>query len=270
MRLTRHATPVRPRWALNGNWLPVNFNLSLIMELPAASLFPVLAAMDTGCPADGPLLAPLDSDQEVWGAGVTYQRSREARGVESQDASLYDRVYAAERPQVFFKAAGWRVVGSGQPIGVRADSAWNVPEPELSLLANARGEIIGFTAGNDVTSRSIEGENPLYQPQGKMFTGSCALGAGIRLCQPSDMVDLPISLEIFRDGHEFFGGESSTASMKRSLSELTGCLFRALTFPNGVFLMTGTCIVPPDNFSLQPGDWVRVRVGAETLENTTI
>jgi 2-dehydro-3-deoxy-D-arabinonate dehydratase len=216
---------------------------------------------------EGPALAPIDPAQEVWAAGVTYLRSRAAREQESQTADVYTRVYNAERPEVFFKAAGWRVVGPDAPIRVREDSGWNVPEPEMTLVINRYGDIVGFCAGNDVSSRDIEGENPLYLPQAKVYDGSCALGPGIELATADALRDLPVHLTITRDGIQAFTGDTRTSQMARTLEELVAYLTAELTFPGGFFLMTGTGIIPPESFSLQPGDLVRVSVGARTLEN---
>ena len=180
MYLTRHLTPAGPRWALDGCFLPPAFNLGLLLELPAAAVADLLAALPTGEPAEGALLAPIEPLQEVWAAGVTYLRSRDARKEESSAADVYQKVYDAARPEVFFKAAGWRVVANGQPVRIRADSGWNVPEPEMVLVINRGGEIVGYCAGNDMSSRDIEGENPLYLPQAKIYDGSCALGSGIQ------------------------------------------------------------------------------------------
>src|SRR5688572_28853431 len=180
MLLTRHSTRTGPRWAADGSWLPAGFSLSQWLALPAHAALAELERLALEGHAEGPLLAPLEPEHEVWASGVTYLRSRQAREAESSVADVYERVYAAERPELFFKSLGFRVRGMGQPIRVRADSRWNVPEPELTLLLNAHGEILGYTAGNDVSSRDIEGENPLYLPQAKVFNGSCALGPGLQ------------------------------------------------------------------------------------------
>lgn len=212
------------------------------------------------------VLAPLDV-QEVWACGVTYLRSKEARMEESEAGSdFYDLVYDAERPEIFFKATPQRVAGPNQPIRIRRDSTWDVPEPELTLVISAAGAIVGHTIGNDVSSRSIEGENPLYLPQAKVFDGCCALGPGIVLVEE----DAPraIRLDISREGQGVFSGASSTAQMRRTPHELAAFLLRELSFPNGVFLMTGTGIVPPDSFTLRPGDIVRIEIeGIGTLLN---
>ena len=166
-----------------------------------------LERMLTPSPAQGPLLAPIEASHEVWACGVTYQRSREARQAESNTGDVYDRVYAAQRPELFFKAIGWRVVGHQQPVRCRADSDWNVPEPELTLVINQHGEIVGYTAGNDMSSRSIEGENPLYLPQAKIYNASCALGPAIQLLDVDRLHDLPIEISIERDGQAGFSRE---------------------------------------------------------------
>lgn len=208
------------------------------------------------------VLAPIGR-QEVWAAGVTYFRSRTARMEESRETgggSFYDRVYEAERPELFFKATPTRVVGPGGEVRIRRDSAWNVPEPELTLVVNARGEIVGYTVGNDMSSRDIEGENPLYLPQAKCYDGSCALGPGILLAAEPLAAPLEIGMEIRRGSEVAFRGETSTAQMKRSPEELVEYLFRETSFPDGCFLMTGTGIVPPDTFTLSPGDEIRITI----------
>ncbi len=268
MYLTRHLTRTGgTRWALDDFFLPEGLSLEVLLELRAESLAALLAALPKDEPAVGTMLAPVDAMHEVWAAGVTYLRSREARRAESTLADVYDRVYEAGRPELFFKSPGWRVAGPGAPIGIRPDSAWNVPEPEMVLVINRHLEIVGFCAGNDVSSRSIEGENPLYLPQAKVYNGSCALGPGILLADASGLRALPIGLVIERAGTPCFTGQASTADMKRDPAELAAYLGRALDFPRGVFLMTGTCIVPSSDFTLQPGDRVRVSVGRLTLEN---
>ena len=190
-----------------------------------------------------------------------------AREAESQSADVYQKVYAAARPELFFKACGWRTSGHGQPIRVRADSAWNVPEPELVLLLDSAGGIRGYAVGNDVSSRSIEGENPLYLPQAKVYDGACAIGPGIRLCSADDLRDLAIALEIHRGGAVAFAGQTRSSQIKRALEELAGYLFRELAFPHGAFLFTGTGIVPDETFTLQAGDVVSIDIGGLVLEN---
>ena len=206
------------------------------------------------------LLAPVDR-QEVWAAGVTYRRSREARLEESAGADVYEKVYAAARPELFFKSPGWRVVADGGAVGVRADSGWNLPEPELAVIVNVGGEIVGYTAGNDVSSRDIEGANALYLPQAKVYDRSCALGPGIRPAwELPPAPDFGIELAIRRNGVLIADGATSTAQMKRTPSELVTWLRAALDFPDGVVLLTGTGIVPTAEVSLQAGDDVTVRV----------
>ena len=221
--------------------------------------------VEHGTPADlaeEVLLPPIGS-QEVWAAGVTYLRSKVARMEESKEAgggSFYDRVYAADRPELFFKATPHRVVGPGQPVRLRADSRWNVPEPELALLVSPRAKIIGYTIGNDMSSRDIEGENPLYLPQAKVYDGCCALGPCVLLSDEEPDKQTPIELEIRRGGSTAFSGRTSLTQMKRGLQELVDWLFRDNSFPAGVYLLTGTGVVPPDNFTLQSGDEVRITI----------
>lgn len=267
MYLTRHATDQGPRWALDGGYLDPDVTLSQLLRLSREAMRALLAASRTDAPCNDRLLAPIDDRQEVWAAGVTYLRSREARMAESDTADIYDKVYEADRVEVFFKALGWRARGQGQAIAVRADSDWNVPEPELTLVVNAGNEIVGYCAGNDVSSRAIEGANPLYLPQAKIFDGSCAIGPGLKLAPAGEQRDLPIRMTITREGRDAFAGETGTSQLKRGLDDMVGWLTRGLSFPDGVFLMTGTCLVPPDEFSLQAGDRVRIEVGELTLEN---
>lgn len=208
-------------------------------------------------------LLPPVGGQEVWAAGVTYFRSRSARMDESKAAGggdFYDRVYTADRPELFFKAAPQRVVGPGGPVAIRKDSSWSVPEPELTLAVSPSGKIIGYTIGNDVSSRDIEGENPLYLPQAKVYDRSCALGPGILIGGEPLPPATEIRLEILRDGSCQFSGSTTLAEMKREPTSLVEYLFRQNTFPQGCFLMTGTGIVPPDSFTLQPGDEIRITI----------
>jgi 2-dehydro-3-deoxy-D-arabinonate dehydratase len=266
MYLSRHLTARGARWALEGRYLPEAFTLDLLLELPVREGVDLLGSLPLGGAAEDPLLAPVEPTQEVWASGVTYEMSREARKAESAEADVYEKVYDAERPELFFKAVGRRVVGHEGTVRVREDSRWNVPEPELVLVVNYRMEIVGYTAGDDVSSRDIEGENPLYLPQAKIYDGSCSLGPGIVL-PAGDLRDLPIRLRIGRNGNPAFEGEISTSRMKRTPEELAGYLGRELSFPNGAFLMTGTGIVPGDEFTLTPGDRVEISVGDLVLEN---
>ena len=266
--LSRHQTAAGPRWACNGRWLPDAFHLDLLLQRSLASITEALDASVTGENAEGAVIAPIEDTQEVWAAGVTYVRSREARTTESTEADLYQRVYEADRVELFFKSIGWRVMGHGDAVRIRKDSNWNVPEPELALLLNRSGEIVGYTAGNDVSSRAIEGENPLYLPQAKIYDGACALGPGSVIAPPDAMRKLDIRMAIERNGEMIFSGETGTAMLKRSLEDMAAWLFRELSFPEGAFLMTGTGLVPPDEFSLQPGDRIRIDLGSLTLENS--
>ncbi len=265
--LTRHATAEGPRWALDGHYLPADFTLGDWLAWPQADAQARLAALPRGGVADAPLLAPIEDTQEAWASGVTYLSSRMAREAESQSADVYQKVYAAERPELFFKAPGWRVRGPADGIRIRADSHWNVPEPELVLLIDASGAIRGCTAGNDVSSRSIEGENPLYLPQAKVYDGACAIGPSIRLCDAEMLRDLPIALDIARGGATVFAGATRTSQIKRGLQELADWLFRELAFPQGAFLFTGTGVVPGEDFTLQAGDVVRIDIDGLLLEN---
>ncbi|MEO7990858.1 MAG: fumarylacetoacetate hydrolase family protein [Chryseolinea sp.] len=216
-------------------------------------------------------LRPPIGNQEIWASGVTYMRSREARMEESKDAGggdFYARVYEAERPELFFKAPAYRTVGSGEPVRIRKDSKWNVPEPELTLFICSSGTIEGYTIGNDMSSRDIEGENPLYLPQAKSYNGSAAIGPCLYVPGEPIHPDTMISIEILRNSQRVFSGEISINRMKRKHTELAEYLFREITFPNGTYLMTGTGIVPPDTFTLQIEDEVRISIaGIGTLVN---
>ena len=210
------------------------------------------------------LLPPVDALTEVWAAGVTYKRSRAAREEESDQPDVYSRVYDADRPELFFKSVAWRVVGTGEPIGVRSDSAINAPEPEIALVCNSFGEIVGVTICNDVSSRSIEGENPLYLPQAKVYAGSCALGPGfVPIDQIPDIYNLEISVAVKRDGEVIWDGVTSTKEMHRTFEDLVKYLFLQMTFPQGVILSTGTGLVPSMSFNLSTED--EVTVGIERI-----
>lgn len=265
--LTQHAMPGGTRWAAQGYYLPEGFTLSLLLTMQRAGIHALLRTLPGTEKAEDALVAPIENDQEVWACGVTYLRSRDARKAESQVGDIYQMVYEAERPEIFFKSIGWRVAGYGEPVRIRADSAWNVPEPELTLVLNRWQEIIGFTLGNDMSSRSIEGENPLYLPQARIYNGACALGPGIVIADPHEIRDLPVRLEILRDGAPAFQGETSLQNMKRSYEELARYLFQEMDFPEGVFLMTGTGIVPPESFTLRAGDIVRIQTVTHTNES---
>ena len=204
---------------------------------------------------------PIDGLTEVWASGVTYRRSSEARQEESAAADVYARVYEAERPELFFKSPAWRVCADGEPIGIRPDSDTDVPEPELALVINARGEIVGFSVANDVSSRTIEGVNPLYLPQAKFYDGACALGPGIRpVWEIADAADLDVSVAVDRAGAQVWCGETSTSLMHRTFTDMVGYLYRANTFPDGAVLSTGTGTVPELDFTLLDGDVVTIDV----------
>ena len=224
-------------------------------------------------PAAGQLLAPIGT-QEVWAAGVTYFRSRDARMAESTQAGasdFYDRVYAAERPELFFKATAARVAGPGTAVRIRRDSRWSVPEPELTVVVNARGRVIGYTIGNDMSARDIEGENPLYLPQAKIYDRSCALGPCVLIAPNPLPPATGIRIEITRQGRTEFSGATTLAQLSRKIDVLVEYLYRDNDFPVGVYLMTGTGIVPPDSFSLAAGDRVRISIDAiGTLENVVV
>lgn len=226
-----------------------------------AGLTPLYAWADLQrqpAPAQPHLLPPLDT-QEVWAAGVTYLRSRQAREEESNKIGVYDRVYEADRPEIFLKATPHRVVGPHDFIRVRADAHWTVPEPELTVLLSPNLQIVGYTAGNDVSSRDIEGENPLYLPQAKIYTRSCALGPVVTLAA-NLTGPVEIELAIQRAGETVFAGRTSTAQMKRPIGDLVAYLGRENEFPHGVFLMTGTGLVPPDSYTLQADDVVEITI----------
>lgn len=226
-----------------------------------------------GPAAEGSVLAPTDDDTEIWAAGVTYQISREAREAESEGAAqFYRQIYDAERPELFLKSIGWRAVQPGEPIGVRRDSAWNVPEPELAIVVNAHAEIVGYTICNDVSSRSIEGTNPLYLPQAKMYDRSCALGPSITLQSAiADPYDLALEVSIGRGDTTVYSDDASTSLLHRRLPDLVRWLFAAQSFPHGVVLATGTCLVPPEDVTLMPGDVVTIGIaGIGTLINPVV
>ncbi|MGB3441069.1 MAG: fumarylacetoacetate hydrolase family protein [Actinophytocola sp.] len=245
-----------------------------LLGLPLADLRAALAATGPAHDAGSVrLLPPVDGRMEVWAAGVTYQRSREARITESErSADVYDLVYDADRPELFFKSASWRVTGDGESVSVRTDSGIDVPEPELGLVVNRHAEVVGYTAVNDMSSRSIEGVNPLYLPQAKIYLGGCAVGPGIRPAwEVADPYDLTIELAIHRDGAVVWSGETSTSLLRRKFGELVGYLFRADVFPDGVVLATGTALVPDLPFTLAAGDRVAITVGeVGTLTSTVV
>jgi len=233
-------------------------------KLRGGSLQPILLQ-------DMQILAPIGT-QEVWAAGVSYYRSRDARMEESKSAGggdFYDRVYTAERPELFFKGTASRVVGHLDKVGIRQDATWSVPEPELALLISPTGKIAGYTIGNDMSSRDIEGENPLYLPQAKVYYRSCALGPGVVISSDAPPSSTEIHLEILRAGATSFAGSTSLSAMKRDCATLVDYLYRDNVFPSGCFLLTGTGVVPPDSFTLQQGDEIRISItGVGTLINS--
>ena len=218
------------------------------------------------------LLPPVEH-QEVWAVGVTYLRSKKARMEESEfSATAYDKVYDAPRPELFFKALAEKVSGPGDPVGIRSDARWSVPEPELAFVLNSRGHIAGYTIGNDMSSRDIEGENLLYLPQAKIYDRSCALGPCVTVgVTEAEVRTWSIRIQIRRAGAEVFQGEVSTGQLKRRFMEMAEYLFRSQTFPHGAVLLTGTGIVPPDSFTLLPGDIVSIGIsGIGVLENSVV
>ena len=229
-----------------------------------------LSGLPTVTLAEVELLTPVEG-QEVWAAGVTYLRSKHARMEESDfSANAYDQVYEADRPEIFLKSLPEKVVGPGDVVGIRADATWNVPEPELALVVNSRKELAGYTIGNDMSSRDIEGENLLYLPQAKVYDRSCAVGPWVVLGEGEAAVrEWTIGVEIVREGSTVFEGETSIGNIKRTFDELVDYLCRSQTFPSGVMLLTGTGVVPGDDFTLAEGDVIRITIsGIGTLENS--
>jgi 2-dehydro-3-deoxy-D-arabinonate dehydratase len=230
--------------------LPADEILAFAEQIPGAAEAP-----------QGQVDAPV-SGQEIWAAGVTYKRSEEARVREAADGGdVYSRVYRAERPELFYKAAAADVIGDAGEVGIRADATWSVPEPELAVVLNARLEVVGFTIGNDMSSRDIEGANPLYLPQAKLYDRSCALGPRIWLGpSPAAWPDLTIAITIRRGGETVFAGDTTTAQIHRTLDDLRAYLGRSKSFARGAILLSGTGVVPPDEFTLRAGDEVRIRI----------
>jgi 2-dehydro-3-deoxy-D-arabinonate dehydratase len=213
------------------------------------------------------LAAPVES-QEVWAAGVTYLRSREARLEEASQKTIYEHVYESDRPELFYKAAGWRVVPHDGEVGVREDSTWDVPEPELAVLSNSRGEVVAFACGNDMSSRSIEGENPLFLPQAKIYDRSCAIGPAAVLAWGVDVSRAKIRMTIERGGTSVFDGTATVADMTREPAKLAAVLHSTYTLPVGAWLLTGTSLVPPEPYTAKPGDLVRIAIdGLGELSN---
>lgn len=253
----------------DGSYFPINGlgwdevvnrdNLYEWLLTQTETLSPVRFSADQPMPD---ILAPIGT-QEIWASGVTYFRSKEARMEESEKAgggSFYDRVYDADRPELFFKSLAWRAVGNGGQVRIRRDSEWNVPEPELTLFATSSGKLVGYTIGNDMSSRSIEGENPLYLPQAKSYSGATAIGPCLYVPQQPIPDDTAIRIAIFRDGEVVFEDEVAVSQMKRKPDELLHYLFRELSFPAGVYLMTGTGIIPHSEFTLHSGDVIQITI----------
>jgi 2-dehydro-3-deoxy-D-arabinonate dehydratase len=245
----------------NGEFFSINHSLTDLLSMGMQEARSIIEAASTSVKAPAHLVAPIDARQEVWACGVTYLRSKAGRMEESDVPDLYSRVYDAERPEIFYKSVGWRVISNGEPVGIRRDSGWDVPEAEVVLVVNSHQEIFGYTIGNDMSSRSIEGENTLYLPQAKSYEKSCTIGSFIiPSWEISDAV-FPFTLSVERNGAEVFAGKSSSGEMKRGFKELVVWLFRTLPMPHGAMLFTGTGIVPDANFTLHEGDVVKIDGG---------
>lgn len=275
MSLHHLRTDAGSRWVVrqDDRWGKLDGTLADLLALPLDDARAAVdaAAREAGEPEPAEeTLPPLDR-QEVWAAGVTYLRSRDGRKEESGHGSLYDHVYDNDRPEIFFKASPWRVVGDGDAVGIRADSGWDVPEAEIGLVLNSAGEIFGYTLGNDMSSRSIEGENPLYLPQAKVYDRSCSIGPAIVPAWAAGPDPFPVGLRVLRSGLEAYAGTTSTSSMARGFTDLAAWLFRALTFPAGVVLLTGTGVVPDADFTTLAGDVIEISSPAlGTLTNTVV
>ncbi len=262
----------RTGWAVerDGELFGLPDGLDALLALPVPDIRSRLEHASSRLPRSARLCCPVES-QEVWAAGVTYRRSRDGRTEESRFSDAYGDVYGASRPEVFFKATASRVVGEGEAVGIRADSDWDVPEPELGLVVTAGGGIAGYVGGNGKSSRGNEGANPLYLPQAKVYSRSCAIGSRIVPAWEVDTTDLTIRLCIRRGSDVAFEATTSTSAMRRQLPELVDWLMCALDFPVGVFLLTGTGIVPPPEFTLRSGDVVTVSIdGVGTLTNPVV
>jgi 2-dehydro-3-deoxy-D-arabinonate dehydratase len=272
VQLVRLEVGGEARWAVRTQVgdAPMRVGLDDLLRLSLDEARAVIESAGAAAHLGGTLLPPVDS-QEVWGTGVTYERSRAGRIAESTEGGIYDRVYVARRPEVFFKATAQRVVGPREPVGVRADSPWNAPEPELGLVLNPAGEIFGYLVGDEVSSRSIEGENPLYLTQAKVYDRSCALGPGIVPVWAAPAPPFDIALRVQRGEAVAFEESTSTASITRRFEDLSAWLMAALTFPVGAVLLTGTGIVPNESFSLRAGDVVTIDIpGIGTLTNPVV
>lgn len=262
-RLARGPVETGPR-----ELLPATMTVDTLLAEPGAFSAAVDTAAEGTLPDGAHVRVPV-ANQDVWAAGVTYLRSRDARMHESDAPDVYDRVYDADRPELFFKASPGRAVGPGDDVGVRVDSGWDVPEPELGLVLDSSGTIVGYTIGNDISSRSIEAENSLYLPQAKVFDASCALGPClVPIAEASSPADMRITMQVRRDETTIYSDAVNVSSMKRTLEELAQWLFKAQSFPVGAVLLTGTAIVPDDDFTLKRGDEVEISItGLGTLTN---
>jgi 2-dehydro-3-deoxy-D-arabinonate dehydratase len=263
-----------PRWAIWREQRLISLELRLD-ELLRQPLNVIRGGLDAAAgaeldPQEVDLLAPVES-QEVWAAGVTYKRSREARMEEAAQKDIYALVYGSERPELFFKSAGWRVVPSGGDAGIRRDSTWDVPEPELAVLCNCHGELVGFSCGNDMSSRSIEGENPLYLPQAKVYDRSCSLGPALTPVWEVDLSGAEVRMAIERGGQEVFSGRAGLDELVRDPAALCGVLLSSYPMPAGAWLLTGTSIVPAPPYTAEEDDLVRISIdGLGTLQNRLV
>jgi 2-dehydro-3-deoxy-D-arabinonate dehydratase len=245
----------------NGEYFSVRHSLSDLLSMDIKEARSIIDAANTPVNAPTHLVAPIDNYHEVWACGVTYLRSKVGRMEESEIPDLYSRVYDADRPEIFYKSVGWRVIPNGQPVGIRRDSGWDVPEAEVVLVVNSHQEIFGYTIGNDMSSRSIEGENTLYLPQAKSYDKACTIGSYIIPSWEISEAVFPLNLTVERKGAEVFTGSSSSSQLKRGFEELVDWLFRTLPMPHGAMLFTGTGIVPDADFTLQEGDVVKINGG---------
>ena len=277
MEIVRYVEPgaaeARVGLRQDGRVAPVGFDsVAALLREPVATLREKLGPAGPEVDAaEVTFLPPVDGRTEVWAAGVTYERSRTGRVEESSAATIYEKVYDAVRPEIFLKSVAWRLVTDGEPVALRADSELDVPEPELAVVANSAGEIVGYTVCNDMSSRSIEGENPLYLPQAKIYSGACSVATGIRPAWEVDTSDLAITMRVMRDGEVAYDGETSTARLHRTLEELVATLFEPTDFPDGAVLSTGTGIVPEMSFSLAEGDVVEIEIAqVGTLTNPVV
>jgi 2-dehydro-3-deoxy-D-arabinonate dehydratase len=244
-----------------GEFFSISHTLTDLLAMGMQEARSIIEAASISAKAPSNLVAPIDSHQEVWACGVTYLRSKVGRMEESDVPDLYSRVYDAERPEIFYKSIGWRVIPNGEPVGIRRDSGWDVPEAEVVLVVNSQQEIFGYTIGNDMSSRSIEGENTLYLPQAKSYEKSCTIGNFIIPSWEITEAVFPYTLKIERNGVEVFSESSSSAQMKRGFTELVDWFFRTLPMPSGAMLFTGTGIVPSADFTLHEGDVVKIDGG---------